>query len=161
MMKNRPFILILIIGVATSLVFAGCNPSPSEEPETPMEQEVPSPSPLLTPLAEFPAPVEGATGEAPETLLEAILADAAARTGLERSALAVLKDEAVVWSDGSLGCPEPDMMYTQALVEGYHVIVQAGDRQLDYRASSSGFFKLCETPLPAGTGQVPEQRSDR
>lgn len=169
MMKDRSF--ILFIGVAALLVFAGCAPSPAEEPKTSMEQEAPptspleaptSPlSPLLTPLAEFPVPVEGVTGEAPINLLEAILADAAARTGLERNALIVLQDEAVVWSDGSLGCPEPDMMYTQALVEGYHVIVQAGDRQLDYRASRSGFFKLCENPLPVGRRQAPEQKPDR
>uniref|UniRef100_A0A7C1JIC1 Uncharacterized protein n=1 Tax=Caldilinea aerophila TaxID=133453 RepID=A0A7C1JIC1_9CHLR len=169
MMKDRSF--ILLIGVAALLAFAGCAPSPAEEPQTPMEQEAPltspleapaSPlSPLLTPLVEFPAPVEGVTGEVPANLLEAILADAATRTGLERNALIVLQDEAVIWSDGSLGCPEPDMMYTQALVEGYHVIVQAGDRQLDYRASRSGFFKLCENPLPGGMGQAPEQKPDR
>ncbi len=163
--------LILLIGVAALLAFAGCTPPPAEEPKTPMEQEAPpsspleapaSPlSPLLTPLAEYPAPSGGVTGEAPADLLEAILADAAGRTGLERDALIVLQDEAVVWSDGSLGCPEPDMMYTQALVEGYHVIVQAGDRQLDYRASRSGFFKLCENPLPAGAGRVSEPAPDQ
>uniref|UniRef100_A0A7C1JTD7 Uncharacterized protein n=1 Tax=Caldilinea aerophila TaxID=133453 RepID=A0A7C1JTD7_9CHLR len=169
MMKDRSF--ILLIGIAALLAFAGCAPSSAEEPKAPLEQEAASTSPLeapasplsplLTPLAEFPAPVGGVTGEAPVNLLEAILADAATRTGLERNALVVLQDEAVVWSDGSLGCPEPDMMYTQALVEGYHVIIQAGDRQLDYRASRSGFFKLCESPLPAGTGQAPEQRPNQ
>jgi hypothetical protein len=31
-----------------------------------------------------------------------------------------------VWNDGSLGCPEPGMMYTQALVNGYWLIIEAG-----------------------------------
>ncbi|MCS6828537.1 MAG: hypothetical protein NZ553_18130 [Caldilinea sp.] len=166
MMKDPSF--ILFIGFAALLLLAGCASPLAEEPKTPVEQEVPpsSPleapaSPLLTPLAEYPALSGGVTGEAPADLLEAILADAASRTGLERDALLVLQDEAVVWSDGSLGCPEPDMMYTQALVEGYHVIVQAGDRQLDYRASHSGFFKLCENPLPPGAGRASEMTPDR
>jgi len=31
----------------------------------------------------------------------------------------------VTWSDGALGCPEPDMYYTQALVPGYRIVFSA------------------------------------
>jgi hypothetical protein len=98
-------------------------------------------SPLRPPVA--PATPSGVTGEAPQPLLDAILDDAAARTNLARSELIVLQDQAIIWSDGSLGCPQPDMVYTMALVDGYHVIVQAGDQQLDYRSGNNNNFQLC------------------
>jgi hypothetical protein len=37
-------------------------------------------------------------------------------------------------------------MYTQALVDGYQVIVEGDGTQLDYRGSGPGRFKLCEQP---------------
>ena len=61
----------------------------------------------------------------------------------------------VVWRDGSLGCPQPDRAYTQALVPGYRVLVRAGDQVLDYHASLRGPPRLCPAgrardPLPGG-----------
>jgi hypothetical protein len=90
-------------------------------------------------------------GEVPEELMAQILADAADRAETDADALEVLRAEAVTWNDGSLGCPEPDMTYTQALVDGYHVVIDAGGTELDYRAAGTGTFRLCENPgRPAG-----------
>ena len=71
-------------------------------------------------------------------------------TGLSAKASSAV---AVTWADGSLGCPEPGMNYTMALVPGYRIKVQAGERQLDYHASRRGYFVLCPDvrsvdPLP-------------
>jgi hypothetical protein len=104
--------------------------------------------PHIEPVGELGEVGERVTGEAPQALLDAVLDDAAARTGLDRSKLIVVQDQAVVWPDGSLGCPEPGMMYTMALVDGYHIIIQAGDQQLDYRTGRNNFFTLCERPVP-------------
>ena len=87
---------------------------------------------------------EPVTGEVPAELLADIVADAAQRTGVDRDAVEVISAEAVTWNDGSLGCPEPGMSYTMALVEGYHLILRAADEDLDYRASARGGFRLCE-----------------
>ena len=81
-----------------------------------------------------------------ESVTEAALADAARHTGLERAALKVLSAEAVTWSDGSLGCPQPGMMYTQALVPGFRIRVRAGAETLDYHAGRRGAPMFC----PAG-----------
>jgi hypothetical protein len=78
-----------------------------------------------------------------EATVDAALADAAKRTGLNRVDLKVLSAEAVTWSDGSLGCPEPGMMYTQALVPGYRVRIRAGGNELDYHAGPTGAPALC------------------
>jgi hypothetical protein len=50
---------------------------------------------------------------------------------------------AVTWPDGSLGCPQPGVNYTMALVPGYRIRVRAGERVLDYHASQRGYFVLC------------------
>ena len=60
---------------------------------------------------------------------------------------------AVTWPDGSLGCPEPGMAYTQALVPGYRILVRAGERLLEYHASNRGQFVLC--PADRATDPVP------
>jgi hypothetical protein len=87
-------------------------------------------------------------------LTDTVLDDATRRTGLAKSALVVEDAVAVTWPDGSLGCPQPGMMYTQALVPGYRIRVRAGDELLDYHASRRGSFALCPAeratdPLPA------------
>jgi hypothetical protein len=103
----------------------------------------------------IPIPSRGGdnvTGEVPEDLLDAILADAAQRSGAPSESLEVVMAAAVTWNDGSLGCPEPGMFYTQALVDGYQVVIDTGDEELDYRVGSGGSFRLCENPdAPGGT----------
>jgi len=93
------------------------------------------------------------TGEVPQDVLDAILADAAQRSGAPAESLEVVTAAAVTWTDGSLGCPEPGQFYTQALVDGYQVVIDTGDEQLDdYRVGSGGSFRLCENPTaPGGT----------
>ena len=111
---------------------------------TPPSRELPTiRAPELIPVdpGELIAPV---TGEAPASLLEDIRADLAQRSGADREDMLVIRDQAVTWSDGSLGCPQPGMMYTQALVPGYWVVLQVGDQEYDYRAAESGHFMLCE-----------------
>jgi hypothetical protein len=51
--------------------------------------------------------------------------------------------EAVTWSDGSLGCPQPGMAYTQALVPGYRVRLRGPEGEMDYHASTRGALVLC------------------
>jgi hypothetical protein len=102
-----------------------------------------------------PEPGQPVTGEVPPDLLAAIVDDLARTTGAPPSAIQVLRSEAVVWNDGSLGCPQPDVAYTQALVEGYWVVLAWDGQAFDYRAAEGGHFFRCEAglppPPPAGT----------
>jgi len=86
-----------------------------------------------------------------ESITESVLEDAATRTGIARASLKVEGAITVTWSDGSLGCPQPGMNYTMALVPGYRIRVRAGDQVLDYHASRRGYFVLC----PAGMAMEP------
>jgi hypothetical protein len=94
----------------------------------------------------------GATpGEVPEDLIRAIVNDLAARLEVTAEAVTLVRAKFVVWPDGSLGCPQPGFVYTQALVPGYRVVLQVGGQDYDYRVGQGGYFVLCERSLP---GQV-------
>jgi hypothetical protein len=99
-----------------------------------------------------PAGASNMTG-APAAMIEAALDDAARRSGKARTEVKVVSAEAVTWSDGSLGCPEPGMMYTQALVPGYRIVVQAGKESLEYHASARGQPSYC--PVQRIDGPAP------
>ncbi len=158
----------IAIAVSTSLLFAACADTSflvTVQPtgEITRRDGQPTATPLLSPLYSNVAlpkqpDSEGRGGDnAQQELMGRILADAAARTGFSRSALIIIQDLAMTWPDGSLGCPLPGVMYTQAPVAGYHILVQAGDAVLDYRATSRGSFVLCESPLRAAPAQTPSQ----
>jgi hypothetical protein len=86
----------------------------------------------------------------PSTVIDAAVADAAARAGVSLAEVTVVAAESVTFPDGGLGCPEPDMMYTQVLTPGYQVVVEAGGREYDYRAGArGGTIRWCENP-PSG-----------
>jgi len=95
------------------------------------------------------SPAAPVTGEAPSELLGAIIADLMARKNIRREEIAVTRAEAVIWPDGSLGCPRPGEMYTQATVEGYWIVLRWAEKEFDYRASAKGQFLLCNNTFKA------------
>jgi hypothetical protein len=91
-----------------------------------------------------------APGAVPDDVLASVTTAAATEAGVSADQVTVISAEPVTWGDGSLGCPQPGMMYTQALVDGYRVIVDAGGEQLDYRVGN-GQVRLCEGFQPGGS----------
>jgi len=95
----------------------------------------------------------GPQGEAAlPALLKAMRADAARRSGQAAASLVVQPVEEVTWSDGALGCPQPGLVYTQALVPGWRVRIDSGTERLSYHASRRGQWLWC----PAGQAQGPK-----
>jgi hypothetical protein len=91
----------------------------------------------------------------PQSMLDVARDDAATRASIDRAKITVVSAAAVTWSDGSAGCPEPGMMYTQALVPGYRIVLQAGDQVLNYHATRSGSPRYCPADRvmpPSGAG---------
>jgi hypothetical protein len=93
----------------------------------------------------------GGTGGGGDETERAVLADAVQRAGVQD--VRVVSRETVTWRDGSLGCPQPGRLYTQALVRGWRMRVAAGERVLEYHGSTSGRWFFCpadriESPLP-------------
>jgi hypothetical protein len=139
-MTRARFGVLVIVALATT----ACATSPGASADltaTPDQSRPVRSAPELSTVPPSDAPM---TGEVPADVLADLVADAAQRTDTEPNAVEVIHAEAVTWNDGSLGCPEPGMSYTQALVDGYHVILRAGDEELDYRVGAQGGFRLCE-----------------
>jgi hypothetical protein len=141
---------------ATEFVSPLPEPIDTTEPDTDSPSMSPLPVDVVVPE---PAPL---TGEVPQGLLDAIFDDLAARLGTSREAIAVERSGVVTWRDGSLGCPQPGMMYTQALVPGYQVVLRVADETYDYHAGDGGYFILCpegmaEEGLPPGEGGLVDQ----
>jgi hypothetical protein len=84
----------------------------------------------------------------PEEMLSAVIAQAASELQIDATSFEVIVAEAVTWNDGSLGCPEPGMAYTQALVPGYRAVLGLGPERYAYHGDSSGQFRFCEDPRP-------------
>jgi hypothetical protein len=128
---------LLSIGAATILVAActagGGGAGSAGEPS------VAAPAPSSQPAASSDVSL-------PAEIVDPIVADAAARLSVDPAAVSIVSAQAETFSDGSLGCPEMGVMYTQALVDGYHVVVAANGTQLDYRGSVPGEFRLCKNP---------------
>lgn len=107
-------------------------------------------TPAATPQVEM-APTSAAPaviGEVPEEIMTAVLEDLSTTQNMLRDAMTVIRAEAIIWSDGSLGCPQPGEVYTQATVPGYWIVLEANGRTYDYRAAENGAFILCENAQP-------------
>ena len=85
-------------------------------------------------------------GEVPNSIVSAAKDDLAEKLHVDAGMIEVRESMFVVWNDGSLGCPRPDAVYTQAQEQGYRVILEHKDRQYDYRATERGYLFLCELP---------------
>jgi hypothetical protein len=106
---------------------------------------------------ETPIPVEpdggigdGSAGEglpvvSPDLAEEVDLAvsDLLGRLGTDRLIEVVVAHE-LTWPDASLGCPEPDTVYAQALVEGYRIELADGATTYAYHGELGSAPFLCE-----------------
>jgi hypothetical protein len=123
--------------------------------------DMPEPTPPRDHLPErVPGETPPVTGEVPEDVLSPIVADAAERTGTEPAEIEVVRSQSITWNDGSLGCPKPNMYYTQALVDGYWVVLSYQGQEFDYRVNERGAFFLCEEPTLPNTGLPGASSSD-
>lgn len=105
------------------------------------------------PVSSAPAGDAGAPG-VPVALQDAVRADAAQRAAVALANVRIARAEAVTWRDGSLGCPRPGLAYTQALVPGWRLWVEAGGTRLDYHAARENRWLVC----PAGQAEDPLPR---
>jgi hypothetical protein len=82
-------------------------------------------------------------------LARAARADLATTLGVPEDEISVTGASAVIWNDGSMGCPQPDMSYTQALIDGARVTLTHGDTTYTYHQGGGELF-LCEHPADEG-----------
>ena len=118
----------LVAGLSLSILIAACaSPSDSGTENT----DISVPDTRLSPIE-----------EAVDDLLVRIGDDAQ---------IEVVLYEDVVWRDGSLGCPQPGMAYTQALEDGYRIELTDGKIVYHYHGVTNGAPFLCENPSESGS----------
>ena len=122
-----------LCAVAMSLLLTGCgdDPAPAPTEETAVDE----------PTSE-PAPVPGADAPDVRTSVD----DLASRLGVDAGAVTVIAVQEVTWSDGSRGCAKKGMMYTQALIEGTRITLEADGTRYEYHSGGGGRPFLCERP---------------
>lgn len=148
------------------LLLAGCA-SPDQEGPMATGSPKPLPStptapasahPTLSPPPVLPLPSSALpTGPVSDDVVrradvQAALRAEAERRGVRSDQVEVAGFAQVTWPDGSIGCPQPGMMYTQALVPGKQLILRVGDQLASYHAGGDAAFAFCENPtapLPA------------
>ncbi|MGG5258224.1 hypothetical protein [Phycicoccus avicenniae] len=138
---------LALAGCGSTSSTAGSSPSsPDPVPTASSPSATPPKLPSSSPTV--PPPVDDAIPEglAQRPAVKAALADAAGRAGIVATSVQVAGYEQVEWADGSLGCPQPGMSYTQMTVQGERLVLSDGQRRMEYHARLGGDFTYCATP---------------
>jgi hypothetical protein len=128
--------LALLLASSTLLASCGAPDEGADRPTTdpPVAEETtvdPTRSPSGTP--------------APGDVVRAV-DDLAASLGVDAGEVEVVSVEEVTWRDGSRGCAEPGMAYTQALIDGSRITLRAGGRTYEYHSGGSQPPARCAKP---------------
>jgi hypothetical protein len=91
-----------------------------------------------------------------EQAVNAARQDLGNRSGVAADSIKVIEARNVTWRNGALGCPEEGMMYTQALVEGFYILLDDGRAEYAYHAGRDGQPFHC----PADRSQPPASGDD-
>lgn len=76
--------------------------------------------------------------------VQAAVSDAARTAGVPEDVVVVTSVEPTVWSDSSLGCPQPDQFYAQAETAGYAVILNVSGTEVIYHTDEGDAVVPCE-----------------
>ncbi len=120
-------------------------PSPTRQDaadEQPIVTATVKESPTMTPAAARPTGLESL----PQVTQARI--DLALRLGVEPDQIAVADVQLVVWSDTSMGCPQPGMAYLQVPQDGLLIRLQAEGQTYDYHSGGTRDPFLCDPKSP-------------
>ncbi len=143
---------ITALTVAAVLLLSGAcgtEPTPtSQEPTvTPGTSSTPDPTGTPQPTRPpqptgTPAPTNKPESPGADPVGKA-KADLAKRLGIAAAQVTLVSSTEVTWPDGSLGCPQPGMHYTQALVPGSRIVLEVNGTRYNYHASERQAPFLC------------------
>ena len=70
-------------------------------------------------------------------IVQTAIADLRTRIDAPDGDITVVSVEEIEWRDGSIGCPQPGMSYTQALVNGTKIVLRLDGFPYDYHQGGS------------------------
>ncbi len=144
MMKNlwTPVLIILLMTGCAGPVQQNINDLATP---TPNKIEQPLPQPVQPPQGDL-TPMNPSANL--ETVIEAAKTDLAQTLSISSEKIVLVEAKEVTWSDASLGCPQPDMLYAQVLTPGTLVKLQYEGTDYEYHGGTRGALTLCKNPLP-------------
>lgn len=151
-------VLGLLVGACGTDNGSSGAPSTSDAPTT--SQEASTTTTIIvdiTPAPEKPSPTTTAPPVSEPGLPPGIdprgnaqvamaIADLAAMLGVDERTIDVVAWEEVVWRDGSIGCPQPGMAYTQALVDGSRIVLEHDGIRYAYHTARGRDPFYCADP---------------
>ncbi len=148
---RTPFSLAVVLVVV--LTAGGCAQS-SDGPGSGTAEptaSTPPPSGAGTGGTASATPSPGDSASLPDDLLTrptvaAAIADLAQRQGVDPARVVVAAWKPVTWNDGSLGCPQEGMAYTQVQVDGQLLLLRVDTALFQYHARGGGPFAYCANP---------------
>ncbi len=160
MHQQRPILHMIVLTLLIALL-AACSTVPQPEPpedatapalDAPAEV-APTATPVSEPVVEAPAtdPTQTPSPEEPMAQpdlanyppVQQATADLAQRLDVDPDAIEILRVEEVTWPDGGVGCPEPGMAYTQALVPGQFIQLEVDGVTYNYHSGGARAPFLC------------------
>jgi hypothetical protein len=133
--------ILRVAFLATVWVIAGCSAAGASD------------KPSLTPAGQQPSRIPAGSvnpgkNDLPASITDPVVAEIARVAGVPVAEVTIISAESVTFPDGSLGCPSPGMVYTQALVDGWKIVATAGGTTYDYRGSGTKFRQCTPAPKP-------------
>jgi len=142
-MKKTLISLILMI-----LMVTACAPqsTSTSQPQTPNDTSYPNPS---YPNDSYPNPSSTDSPANWTPAQRAVIAILSESVGLPIDQITLVSTEAVTWPDGCLGVQSLGVVCTQALVEGFKIILEADGDQYEFHTNQDGsLIVLAESDPP-------------
>jgi hypothetical protein len=127
----------LALLLASSALLASCG-APDEGADQPTTDPPVAEETTVEPTSPSGTPASGDVVRA--------IDDLAASLGVDAGEVEVVSVEEVTWRDGSRGCAQPGMAYTQALIDGSRITLRAGGRTYEYHSGGSQPPARCDKP---------------
>jgi hypothetical protein len=90
--------------------------------------------------APIPTPFDAAMTK----VVDQARADLAGQINVSVDEIELVSASSVTWSDGSLGCPRPGMMYTQVMIDGLLIKFRANGQEYEYHSGGARLPFLCK-----------------
>ena len=135
-------ILLALLTLSSTVACRPLEPLPAPTPIPTEESTIKEPTMANTPPPASPPSL--ANSRPVRQAIEAL----ATTLSVTAAEIELLEARAVVWPDGSLGCPQPEMMYPQVQVDGIVIRLRAGGKEYQYHGGGRREPFLCESPIP-------------
>jgi len=93
-----------------------------------------------TPVTPSPSSLQNLTKKAIE--------DLAQQLSIPETQIQLVEARDVIWTDSSLGCPQPGMAYADVLTSGYLILLNVNGQSYEYHAGKNSNVFHCSDPLP-------------